>query len=615
MNQSKFDISLILFLIIITVLGYIIAQMESIGAWFGTLEMRALLMGIALLLILLFSKLKSIKIDEHSLFYKERLTTVIASSFLGFSAWLLPAIFVIISSIVLGWATIELNMTISELLLLTLIILPLMLVAYILPEEWAFRGYVYRKLVKSRSMWGSIFIQAILFTVWGILANGQLDDVIAFFGFGLFLGFLCHMTGTIWIGVGLRLASATVPLLLNEINYEIVYMEGVLNFSLGILTILAAYFIILKVKRQKPDGVLEILKMENADENTNIENSKNLKQRGIIYDVGSSYAPGQSSREKWDKEAVKYDLEVIRKSLHCNAVTLMGDNLDRLEEAAHYAFEHDLFVWMHPASFDSEPHEMLSQLKNGAILAEKLREKHEDKIGLKVGLEISVFTAGSIPGKDFERRAQNLKWFGLLLPWFSSRLNELLKQTVEVARKYFRGDITYGSGSWEDVNWEMFDFIGVNYFFDTSTAANYVEGLRRYKRFNKPIVITEFGCCAYEGAELKGGEGGWIQDWSNLNERILDGRYTRNEQVQADYIGQLVEVFERENIYGAFINQFIEEDHPYSEEALYDLDMASLGIVKACPNKTAQTTDKRGWLPKKAFYEAAYRYSQYKRRR
>jgi cobyric acid synthase len=158
----------------------------------------------------------------------------------------------------------------------------------------------------------------------------------------------------------------------------------------------------------------------------------------------------------------------------------------------------------------------------------------------------------------------------------------------------------------------MFDFIGVNYFFDTSTAANYIEGLRRYQRFNKPIIITEFGCCAYEGAELKGGEGGWIQDWNNLNERKLDGKYTRNEQVQADYIGQLIEVFERENIYGAFINQFIEEDHPYSEEALYDLDMASLGIVKAFQIDSDETTDERGWVPKKAFYEAANRYSQYK---
>lgn len=61
----------------------------------------------------------------------------------------------------------------------------------------------------------------------------------------------------------------------------------------------------------------------------------------------------------------------------------MGDNLNRLEEAAHYALKHDLFVWIHATSFGSEPKEMLSQLKKGAILAEKIREKHPDKIGLK----------------------------------------------------------------------------------------------------------------------------------------------------------------------------------------------------------------------------------------
>lgn len=112
---------------------------------------------------------------------------------------------------------------------------------------------------------------------------------------------------------------------------------------------------------------------------------------------------------------------------------------------------------------------------------------------------------------------------------------------------------------------------------------------------NSAVVLTM--------ERIRGGGGGWIQDCSNLSERKLDGKYSRNEHVQAEYIGQLIEVYETEKVYGTFINQFIEEDHPYSDDPLYDLDMASLGIVKVCPVYSDQPKSERTWLPKKAFYE------------
>jgi len=36
--------------------------------------------------------------------------------------------------------------------------------------------------------------------------------------------------------------------------------------------------------------------------------------------------------------------------------------------------------------------------------------------------------------------------------------------------------------------------------------------LRALRRFDKPIVVTEFGCCAYEGAEDTGGSAYGIVD-------------------------------------------------------------------------------------------------------
>lgn len=264
MKRSKFDSRLIMFFFMITLGGFTISHIESISGRYEIMEVRALLMSITLVLILLFLKWKSNKVEEWSLFYRERLTIVVSSITLGFFAWLLPTIIVIGGSIELGWATIEMEVSIIEVLFQALLILPLMLLSYILPEEWAFRGYIYRTLVKRRSMWVSIFIQALLFAVWGLLANGQLDGFIEFLGFGLFLGLLCHMTNTIWLGVGLRLAAATVPLLLHTINYEVIYMQGLLNFLLGIVTIVVAYLIIINVKRQQPNEVLNNLKKRTS---------------------------------------------------------------------------------------------------------------------------------------------------------------------------------------------------------------------------------------------------------------------------------------------------------------------------------------------------------------
>jgi len=93
-----------------------------------------------------------------------------------------------------------------------------------------------------------------------------------------------------------------------------------------------------------------------------------------------------------------------------------------------------------------------------------------------------------------------------------------------------------------------------------------------------PIVVTEFGCCCFEGADGKGGGGFQIINWHKLPPR-LNGRYKRNEQVQADYISKLLKVFEQEKIDGAFMFTYIEPSNPFSTDPVYDLDMASFGLI------------------------------------
>ncbi|HLV10254.1 MAG TPA: hypothetical protein VKY40_08600, partial [Halanaerobiales bacterium] len=221
----------------------------------------------------------------------------------------------------------------------------------------------------------------------------------------------------------------------------------------------------------------------------------------------------------------------------------------------------------------------------------------------------SFFTAGIIPGRNFTQRAKVLSYLAFFLPFFNRRLNKLLKRAVRIARSNFKGLISYGAGSWEDVDWNLFDVIGLDYYYDSNTQANYLQGLRKYYKYDKPIVITEFGCCSYEGAELKGGNGASIQDWSDLNNRKLNGLYNRNEKVQAEYIGKLIEIFEVEDVYGAYVCMFIEGDLAYSEDPLYDLDMASFGIVRPYPVGSGKPADDGYWEPKLAFHEIAKRYA------
>src|SRR5262249_24518150 len=203
-------------------------------------------------------------------------------------------------------------------------------------------------------------------------------------------------------------------------------------------------------------------------------------------------------------------------------------------------------------------------------------------IVVDVGCELTLFADGLIPGNTFAERINHLLSAVDQLPVFNQRLNDLLQRAVTETRKRFSGPVTYGSGTWEEVDWREFDYVGVDAYRDATNAASYVETLRSYHRYGKPVVVREFGCCCYEGADARGGMGFDIVDWSK-DPPELGGDYVRNESVQATYISELLDVFERESVHGTFVYQFIEPDTPYDPNPRYDLDMAGYAVVKVYP--------------------------------
>jgi hypothetical protein len=337
-----------------------------------------------------------------------------------------------------------------------------------------------------------------------------------------------------------------------------------------------------------------------------MERPHGLVHKGINYDVGTNYEPGTLSREVWNDAMVQREISVIRDELHCNAINVFGTDIERLVACSTAALEHGLHVWVQPRLVDSDQDEMLEHLSQVAQAAEQLRARYE-KVELNVGCELSVFTSGIIPGRTFVQRIGRLAFMWWMRPWFNRKLNVLLGRAASVARSHFDGRITYAAGLWEKINWDPFNVVGVNYYRYWINQSNYVDGLRALHRFGKPIIITEFGCCSYDGAQRKGPAGEDIVDWSTPTPQ-LKGMYNRNERVQAEYIAELIHLYESENVYGAFVFEFIEPAYPHSADPRRDLDMASFGIVKAHPNGSGKSDGGPHWEPKMAFHEIARLY-------
>ncbi len=132
---------------------------------------------------------------------------------------------------------------------------------------------------------------------------------------------------------------------------------------------------------------------------------------------------------------------------------MLGHDLDRLTEAASIAAAHGLFVWFEPRQFDKDPEQTLAFLGSVAHAAERLRARYPG-VGITVGTELTIFMSGLVPGNDYTERIQ-----ALALPesaGYQERLNAFLDRALKTVQPLFKGQITYCSGSWEEVDWHGF---------------------------------------------------------------------------------------------------------------------------------------------------------------
>jgi hypothetical protein len=324
-----------------------------------------------------------------------------------------------------------------------------------------------------------------------------------------------------------------------------------------------------------------------------------LALRGVTYDTGT-LTLGATTRRVWSAEQTAHDIAAIAGPLSCSTVTVFGSDLDRLYGTARAALRRGLHVSIQPRLYDHSPSAVLAHLSEAAQRAHHLRREHPGAVTLIAGCEHMLFTPGIVPGRTFLQRIANLSSGKVDFAAAERRLNRFLGRAAATCRRQFDGPLTYAAAEFELVDWSRFDLIGLDYYAYHRDRNGHSRTLRPFRRWGKPIVICEFGCCTYRGAPRRGGDGYDIVDYST-DPPVLTGDHVRSERTQARYIGHMLDVFESERLHSACLYTFIEPDSPYLPDPRHDLDTAAFAIVKVIRRRPYDPRSPYRWQRKLAF--------------
>src|SRR3954468_372826 len=103
------------------------------------------------------------------------------------------------------------------------------------------------------------------------------------------------------------------------------------------------------------------------------QRKRSLRARGIGYDTG--FCIDGSFNRPFDHALIRRELQIIQDDLHCNAVRLIGNDLNRLEFAADYAAALGLGILFLLFSMELDPEEVLKVLADAAERAERIRRR------------------------------------------------------------------------------------------------------------------------------------------------------------------------------------------------------------------------------------------------
>jgi hypothetical protein len=323
-----------------------------------------------------------------------------------------------------------------------------------------------------------------------------------------------------------------------------------------------------------------------------------MKRKGVCYDVGR-VLEGSLQRPNFDLKVVHRELEIIKNDLHCNAVRIQGLDIDRLRDASEDALKLGLEVWFSPEMFEKTQDETFDYLLKAANEAESLRQRWPNLV-FSLGSEYTLFMQGILEGKNLIERMNSPTFReDVRAGKHNKPLNDFLTRANEEARRLFHGKVTYFSLPFELVDWNLFDFMGTDLYRNSGMKEMYDRTLKNSFRYGKPVVIGEFGCCTYQGAEKLGGQG-WAIAFGMMMDLLgpkaipppgmadllkvparVDGHYVRDEALQANELVDQLGILDSAGVDGVFVFTFISPLSSYNEDPKFDTDMPSYSLVKS----------------------------------
>lgn len=338
--------------------------------------------------------------------------------------------------------------------------------------------------------------------------------------------------------------------------------------------------------------------------------------KGVTYDVGR-VLNGIAMRPDFDMQTVHHELQIIKNDLHCNTVKIQGREISRLTATAKDALEQGLNVWLSPELFDKSLEDTLAYLGEAAIAAEELHQQ-DPKIVLSVGTELSAFMLDILPGNSTAERLSAQNWELLRSGEHNGQLNDHLNRMVSTVREHYHGQVTYAAlAELEQVDWGQFDIVGIDLYRGKRNRAVYPRVVKHYNAYGKPVVITEFGCCTFRGAEDMGGTGFTIIDWGGQKwppeqPPRLKGSFVYDQDLQARELADQLRVISATGIEGAFVFEFVQYG-PGRDAGINDLikslpfdpDIANYTLVKLLFEGYGTAYPDMTWEPKEAFRAVA----------
>ncbi|MFF4685237.1 abortive phage infection protein [Streptomyces sp. NPDC001307] len=330
---------------------------------------------------------------------------------------------------------------------------------------------------------------------------------------------------------------------------------------------------------------------------------RGLRHHGVVYTVGEGETPGTA----FSAARMRKDIRAIRDELHADTVDVTGDGVERLTATAAEAAERGLRVWLQPTLGDVPERDILEHLAETGRFAERLRRQGA-AVDLSVGCEFWLFVPGIVPGETVFERIRNLRDGTVDPVAVQRRLDRFTAKAAAVGRSVFHGRLSYAAAQDDEVDWRLFDIVGIDYYSYFPHKADYLRELSRYLRWGKPLAITEFGTCAYVGAPRTAGMGWDVVDFDKKPPEIK-GDLVRSERTQAACLMQLLDVFSSMDLYAVMAFEFVTPDAPHRPgDPRHDLDMASYAVTKTIEDRPDAPDSGWHWEPKEAFHALARRY-------